>query len=221
MSSLPPITQGQMALDPENQIIYYRDSNNELKAVTLKWIQDSVSSIENTDSISINGDLVIGGNLTVNGTTVTLNAETMYVEDNIIILNYGYTGAPILDAGIEVERGDSINVQIRWNELTDKWQFTNDGSNYLNIVGKDSAGNVSVGNANLGNLATANYFSGNAANLFGIPGANVTGTVANATHASTANTVVDAAQSNITSVGTLNSWSYCSLGIDFLDSGLV
>ena len=59
----------------------------------------------------------------------------------------------------------------------------------------------------MGNLATANYFAGNAANLFGIPGANVTGTVANATHASTANTVVDAAQSNITSVGTLTNLS--------------
>ena len=84
----------------------------------------------------------------------------------------------------------------------------------LSVSGNiDIGGNISVtanvtsNNANLGNLVIANYFQGNAANLFGIPGANVTGTVANATHASTANTVVDGAQSNITSVGTLTSLS--------------
>ena len=64
-------------------------------------------------------------------------------------------------------------------------------------------GTITSGNASLGNLATANFFSGSGANLTSITGANVTGTVANATHASTANTVVNGAQSNITSLGTL------------------
>jgi hypothetical protein len=81
------------------------------------------------------------------------------------------------------------------------------------------SGNLHSGNANLGNLAIANHFQGNAANLFGIPGANVTGTVANATHASTANTVVDAAQSNITSVGILSSLSV-SGNIDVANANL-
>jgi len=66
------------------------------------------------------------------------------------------------------------------------------------------SGNIIVVNADLGNLASANYFAGSGANLTNIAGANVTGTVANATHASTANTVTTAAQPNITSVGTLS-----------------
>jgi len=70
-----------------------------------------------------------------------------------------------------------------------------------------ASGNLSVANANLGNAATANYFIGNGSSLSSLTGANVTGTVANATHASTANTVVDANQSNITSVGTLTNLS--------------
>jgi len=63
-----------------------------------------------------------------------------------------------------------------------------------------ATGNIAAGNITGGNLVSANYFSGNAANLFGIPGANVTGTVAAAT---IAGTVTNATQSNITTVGTL------------------
>lgn len=69
-----------------------------------------------------------------------------------------------------------------------------------------ATGNITSGNADLGNLATANYFSGNASQLFSLPGANVTGTVPSATSAgsaTTAGTVTTAAQPNITSVGTL------------------
>ena len=68
-------------------------------------------------------------------------------------------------------------------------------------------GNISSGNANLGNLATANFFSGNGAQLSAITGANVTGTVANANVATFAGTVTTNAQPNITSVGTLSSLS--------------
>ena len=54
---------------------------------------------------------------------------------------------------------------------------------------------------------TAGYFVGNGSLLSSITGANVTGTVANATTATTAGTVTTAAQANITSVGTLTSLS--------------
>jgi hypothetical protein len=67
------------------------------------------------------------------------------------------------------------------------------------------AGGVGVG----GNVYAAAFY-GAATGLTSIPGANVTGTVANATHASTANTVTNAAQANITSVGTLTGLSVAS-----------
>jgi hypothetical protein len=60
------------------------------------------------------------------------------------------------------------------------------------------AGGVGVG----GNVYALAFY-GAATGLTSIPGANVSGTVANATHASTANTVTNSTQSNITSVGTL------------------
>ena len=79
-------------------------------------------------------DLVVSGNLTVSGTTTTLNTETITINDNIIVLNNNATGAPSESAGIEVERGSSTNVVLRWDESSDKWQITNDGSTYEDIA---------------------------------------------------------------------------------------
>jgi hypothetical protein len=67
-----------------------------------------------------------------------------------------------------------------------------------------TVGNIISANASLGNLATANYFSGNGSLLTSVTGANVTGYVATATAANTADTVTTGAQPNITSVGTLS-----------------
>ena len=78
-------------------------------------------------------DLTVNGNFTVSGTTTTINTETLTVDDNIIVLNNNEAGTPSENAGIEVERGTSTNVSIRWNEITDKWQFTNDGITYTDI----------------------------------------------------------------------------------------
>ena len=91
------------------------------------------------------------------------------------------------------------------------------------ITGVVSAvGNVRGGNINTGGIVTAtgnvygNYFVGNGSLLTSITGANVTGTVANATYATTAGsattattagTVTANAQANITSVGVLTSLS--------------
>jgi len=84
-------------------------------------------------NVTISNNLTVTGNLTVNGNVTTLNTETLAVEDNIIVLNSNVTGAPSANAGIEVERGSDTNVFLQWNESSDKWQFTNDGTNYANL----------------------------------------------------------------------------------------
>ena len=83
-------------------------------------------------------DLTVSGNLTVSGTTTSINTETLTINDNIIVINNNATGSPTENAGIEVERGTSANVLIRWNETSDKWEFTNDGSTY-SILGTGGA----------------------------------------------------------------------------------
>jgi hypothetical protein len=78
-------------------------------------------------------DVTVSGNLTVSGTTTTLNTETLTIDDNIIILNNNEAGTPSQNAGIEVERGTSTNVLLRWNETVDCWEFTNNGTDYQRI----------------------------------------------------------------------------------------
>ena len=95
-------------------------------------------------NVTIGQDLTVSGNLTVNGNVTTLNTETLAIEDNIIVLNSNVTGTPAANAGLEVERGTSDNVQIRWNESTDKWQLTNDGTNYVNIASNSDIANVAT-----------------------------------------------------------------------------
>jgi len=75
----------------------------------------------------------IQGNLVVTGTSSSINAETVTVDDNIIVLNNNVTGTPTENAGIEIERGTSANVSVLWNESSDRWTFTNDGSTFYNI----------------------------------------------------------------------------------------
>jgi hypothetical protein len=88
-----------------------------------------------TPSLQVTGDTTITGNLTVTGVTTYANTTTVNLGDNIITLNADIpqASAPSENAGIEVDRGSSANVQLIWNESTDKWTFTNDGTNYSNI----------------------------------------------------------------------------------------
>ena len=102
----------------------------------------ATSSSVTFGQVTTTGNVVVGGDLTVNGTTTTLNTDTLAVEDNIIVLNSNVTSTPALNAGIEVERGTSANVLVRWNETTDKWETTNDGTTYGNIITSADTGSI-------------------------------------------------------------------------------
>ena len=66
-------------------------------------------------------NLTLSGDLIVNGTTTTVNSNTVSIGDNIIVLNSDEAGTPSQNAGIEVERGTSTNATLLWNESTDSW----------------------------------------------------------------------------------------------------
>ena len=175
----PNIVKGQIALDPVNDLLYYVNESNTIIATSLSWLKNdnNISTVEN---------VVISGDLTVSGTTFTVNTETLLIEDNIIVLNNNYSGNAETDvnaknAGIEVERGTQPNVLVRWNESTNKWQFSNDGTSYYNIVGE---GNV---NLTLGTDTTGDYVSSLNAGT-GITLTNNSGESATPTIAVTSNT---------------------------------
>jgi hypothetical protein len=74
------------------------------------------------------GNLIITGNLTVSGNSTTLNTEILTVEDADIVLLSNVASTPALNAGIIVNRGTSTNTFLRWDEVTDKWGWSDDGS---------------------------------------------------------------------------------------------
>ena len=80
------------------------------------------------------GDVDITGNLDV--------SDNIYVQGTAsdggkVILNSAQSGSPSSSSTnwsyIEVERGTNPNTSIRWHEGFDRWEFTNDGSNYYAI----------------------------------------------------------------------------------------
>lgn len=80
--------------------------------------------------VTVGNDLVVTGDLTVSGTTTTINTTDLNVADNIVRLNSDYVGStPTANAGIEVERGTLTNATLQWNETSDKWEADHaDGS---------------------------------------------------------------------------------------------
>ena len=88
------------------------------------------------DNVEITGNLQVGGNLNVIGTVNSVNTTQINIEDNKVKLNSNFTGTPTTDAGITVERGLETDVEILWNETSDKWTLTNDGTNYHVIARK-------------------------------------------------------------------------------------
>ena len=91
------------------------------------------------DDVTITNDLNVGGNLNVTGTINSVNTTEINIVDNKVNLNSNATGTPTANAGIKVERGDSADVEVLWNETDDRWTLTNNGTNYHAIARKYAA----------------------------------------------------------------------------------
>ena len=92
-----------------------------------------------TPTISIPQDIGTSASVTfetlvVTNLFATNNQSTSQANLNVsageIVLNAGTVGAPTQDGAIVIDRGSSASVEIRWNETQDRWEATNDGSNY-------------------------------------------------------------------------------------------
>lgn len=130
------------------------ESNN---LVTIGLPDDvTITNSITTGSGHFTGDLQVDGNVNISGQLNAINRTEINIQDNTIRLNTGFTGTPVSDAGIIVERGDSHDAAINWNESADQWQLTNDGDNYhaiarkySQIIGDGSATSFSISH-NLG-----------------------------------------------------------------------
>ena len=103
----------------------------------------------------------VAGDLTVEGTFNSQNTVDTYVVDQKITLNAN----ALVDNSVEIvsNRPQAVaaggsDTSIRWNENIDKWQFTNDGGTYQDLLTDQASRElISVANQNgFGNLAYNN-----------------------------------------------------------------
>ena len=100
---------------------------------------------------TFSNNVVVTGNLTVNGTTTTVNSNTVNIGDNIIVLNSDETGTPSQSAGFEVERGTSQNARFIWDEGNDRFAAE------LSVEGTYGPTNLLVDTLTAGTLSVTNY----------------------------------------------------------------
>jgi len=144
------ITEGNSSVDVDDgaggagQVIINVDGNNEL--------------VINDTSATFSGNVIMSGDLTVNGTTTTVNSTNTTISDNIIELNTGIS-ASSNDAGIIIERGSTgNNAAIIWDESADKFTM---GTTTATAADKSGGITVAISTlvANLEGTATAAEYS--------------------------------------------------------------
>lgn len=70
------------------------------------------------DTGAVQGNVVFTGNLTVGGSQTVVNSTNLDVQDNIITVNYGETGAGVTlgKAGLAVDRGTLTDALLSFDE---------------------------------------------------------------------------------------------------------
>ena len=94
-------------------------TNGDYNIKTKEGARITLDTGPNVGSVRVTGDLLVEGD------TVYVSATDLDVEDNIITLNKGETGAGVTleYSGIEIDRGTSDNTSLLWNENIDSWQI--------------------------------------------------------------------------------------------------
>ena len=139
----------------------------------------SVTGSLSSDSVST-GDLIVSGNLTVNGTTTTINSTTLTVNDLKITLADSAPNSAAADgAGIEIA---GANAEITYASTGDKWTMNKPldmGSNNITTTGTityntlndgttaltSSVAELNVLNGITATTAELNYTSGVTSNI--------------------------------------------------------
>jgi hypothetical protein len=87
-----------------------------------------VASLDVVGNVVVSSNLEVQGNLTIQGTTTTVNSTTVNIQDNIIRINNGAPYASSLQAGLEVNRGtDCNNYMLVFDEPSNYFKIGQQG----------------------------------------------------------------------------------------------
>jgi hypothetical protein len=143
----------------------------------------SITSTLLANNLTYGSNLVISGDLTVNGNSTAIDTTNTTIEDPLLLLASTQTGSPTVDIGFIGQRGTANNIAFVWDESLQTFVtvFTSSGAGdhtniailgyadlktaNANVTGDLIAGNVSL-NGNVtsplnvtGNIAAGNIYA--------------------------------------------------------------
>ena len=99
-----------------------------------------------TGQVNMSDDLVVTGNLTVNGDTTTVSTTNLDVEDRMIMLADGVSGSPSADVGLLFNRGNQGNAALFYDESASTFKLSDTKDPKSNTsLSPVSASNLDVG----------------------------------------------------------------------------
>jgi len=121
----------------------------------------SITATKIANSLTYGSDLVITGNLTVQGNTTTIDTVNLIVDDPLMLLAAQQTGAPAVDIGFIGQRGTSNNIAFVWQESSKQFitAFTTTGISNTTIS-VESYANFQTLNANVTGILTVTGATG-------------------------------------------------------------
>jgi hypothetical protein len=98
---------------------------------------DTLDSVTNRGSVTSNsittGGLTSTGDLNVSEGSKTTLSDDVEIKDAFPVINSGFTGAPVDNAGFLINRGDGSTKGIRWEETLDRWEMQQEAGNWSPI----------------------------------------------------------------------------------------
>jgi hypothetical protein len=115
-----PATGGDFIIDEGAGIDYLRaeTDSSELRLGNI----DSGTGVD----VRVLSNMTVDGDLTVEGTTTTVNTEDLYVEDRLVRLNVNASSSFNGTVGIEAEVGSDGYVEFHWDDNQGRWEISID-----------------------------------------------------------------------------------------------
>lgn len=103
----------------DDTIVRWDDTNGQ-------FVDTVITQNATTGVVTVGDDLVVTGDLTVQGSLTSIETTNTAITDNVIVLNSGETGAGItsVTSGIEIERGTEGNKTFVYHETNGQWELS-------------------------------------------------------------------------------------------------
>ena len=88
----------------------------------------AADSVHVQSGATFDDNVIVQGDLTVNGTTTTLDTQNLLVEDPLVVLSRNSSGSPSVDSGLVIKRGSSDSMAMFFDESDDTFKVANVGS---------------------------------------------------------------------------------------------